>query len=472
MSNKIAKWLKIVSIAIWIGIYAVQMIFAICWAFRNGNHIQSFYETSIYFGNAIDMVSDGWHLSGYAVIIRIFMLLEIFLDENYIIVLYLFQVFCSLICYAYGYRCLTRIMFKKHLSIFKSLLPAGYILTLPTVWQMQFSVLPDALCLCVAILIFVSLANLLMVSNKLEWNHLLIVGGGLLLLGVFHHHYFYGAWCLVCIAAFISLIRMLNKKYRGKKGVYTIGILILSIIICPVVANAVNQTVPKKGEYITHSLSAELLERFVFEEMSENSPYYNNLIADDAKDYLNENPIIYMEEYYRSFGPMIENNNPKAAEETYKEMARVGFSVQREEIISEIIKETVAYSLVPIAMEKYMYNNGNSLYGHNYSKMYETSARLTADYMHVGMNGLLAVGILGWIVFGMYFIRQKEGRGKRIFALLWYALGIWSITFPQMLFSVGKFDYRIGLFSTFIWGIFAITNILNKTDVISDDAKE
>ena len=153
MNDKRIKWLKVIGLSVCFGIGVAQLFFALCWAWKNGSNVQDFYDTGIYFRDALNMTCDGWRLTGYSCVLRVFMWFESILGDYYIVMLYLFQAIISLLCFTEGCRSIGKYLFDCSLSFYKLILPAVYIITLPVIWQMQFAVLPDALCLSLTILV-------------------------------------------------------------------------------------------------------------------------------------------------------------------------------------------------------------------------------------------------------------------------------------------------------------------------------
>lgn len=456
MAKNIRKWLKISCLAIFTGISVIQILYAILWAVQNGDNVQDFYDTALYLERAETLTSDGWRLVGYSCILSIFLWLQKIIGENYVIVLYLFQAVISLLCFTKGCRSLTKLFLKEAISFKKALIPAGYILTLPIVWQMQFAVLPDAICVSLVVLLFATLVDLLCEKAKKRWDCVSIACGVLLLLGVLHRHYFYGAMCLVGMTVLIMLIRLVSKRYRSFKMAIVSIVLVVFVIVTPIVTTLANNSVPKAGTYATYSLEADLWKRFVFPDLLDNYPHYTERIVAIIPEYVAAACAEHYEYYMNSVGPMIEINNSEEAKSIYFELARIGFALYRQEMIEGTIKEAIAYSFMPLAMEKYMYGNGDSLYGHNYTKMYEMNPKVTADYMHIGMNGFFVISILGMIMFIVNFVVNKEHRKNMFLAIVYAAMSILCVTMPMMFFYFMKFDYRLGLFSTFIWGAWAI----------------
>lgn len=460
MSNQGVKWLKLICKALFAGIGIVQCVYAILWAIANGNNVQDFYDTALYISNAELLISDGWRLAGYSVFIRFFMLFEGVFGVSYVVLLYLTQACIALICFAEGIRSISRMISGKVMKFSQAILPAIYILTVPIIWQMQFAILPDALALSLVVLLFAKILQLQQDPKQFCWNCLPVIFGALLLLGVLHRHYFYGAWCLLVIEAVVLLFRQIGKKHRIGKAFWASCVLILFAIFTPIMVKAVNNAVPKEDVYATYSIEADLLSRFVYPNLSSDFYAYSEEIKSIIEGYTIPVAGGAHEYYMNGIGPMIENSNLQEAPAIYREMVETGWILHKEEFAKNIVKETVSYLLMPIAMVKYMYYSGVSLYGHNYTKMYEMEPILTAEYMHVSMNGLLAVCILGIMMYLFDFFADKEAKKQRVLTLLHGLVSIVCVTVPLMLFAVARFDYRIGLFSTFIWAGFSIVTIL------------
>lgn len=466
MTNKVLKWFRISGVAICAGIVLVQFVYAVLWAINNGNNIQDFYDTSIYIANAKTFVSDGWRLVGYSIYVSLFMNLEFLIGRNYVLAIYISQLIISLICYAYGCKILVKIISEKDIKLKWMLIPAAYILTIPVVWQMQFAILPDAICVASIVLIFSLLGDCLWNAKDFMWKKLLVVVFLLLLIGFMHRHYFYAGIVLVVATLFLFLLRMFRKRNRDKNVVVTMLVLILCILFTSVISNVGNSVVPKSGAYVEYSLPVDLWKRFLYPNLYENYPYY----ADSITTVLSENVAKECDEHYEYYmnnmGPMITELYPEEAESVYWELAKSGFILNRGVIIKRTIKESIAYLFMPFAMEKYMYSNGISLYGYNFTRMYEKCPNLTSDYMHIGMNGFFGISVIGVLMYISETIVDKEQRRKNIVSLLYCAMSVIGVTAPLMFFSFAKFDYRIGIYSTVVWGmmsaVYIIKNVLKQ----------
>lgn len=470
MINKILKWIRISCMAICTGIAVVQVTYAILWTINNGNNIQDFYDTSIYLANAMSLKSDGWRLIGYSLLVRLFMIAEGILGSNYVLLIYVFQVIISVFCYAQGCKTIVKLVSTKKIKFKWFLIPATYIVTIPVVWQMQFAILPDAVCVALIVLLFSFLGECLWNYKLFLWKKLLMAGGLLLLLGFFHIHYFYAGILLSVVVLIIISLRLIKKKYRSKKVLFTIFVTVGCITVTSVVSNIGNSLIPKEDTYANYSLAADMWKRFVYPDVYENYPHYTERIVAIIPDYVARTCDEHYEYYMNSLIPMIENMNSEEAESICFEMARIGFALHREEIIKSFVKEGIAYAFIPFAMEKYMYNNGNSLYGYNFTRMYEKCPNLTSDYMHIGMNGFCIVSLLGSLLFLLDLVASKKEIREFVLCLLYCVLGSVCVTIPLMFFSIAKFNYKIGIFSIFIWGMISVVLCFNK--LMQDENKE
>lgn len=471
MTNKVLKWFRISSMAICTGIVFVQFVYAVLWAINNGNNIQDFYDTSIYIAQAESFVSDGWRLIGYSIYVRLFMILEGVLDNNYVLLIYISQLLISFFSYAYGCRILTKLLFKKDINFKWMFIPAVYILTIPIVWQMQFAILPDAICTAGIVLLFSIMGECLWNVRAITWKKLLVTGFLLLLIGFMHRHYFYGALLLIVTICLIILLRMIRKKYRDKRALFTILVLITCVLLTSVISNVGNAIIPKSGIYVDYSLTVDLWKRFVYPNLYENYPYYTEDITDILPEHIAKECDEQYEYYMNNMGPMIADMYPEQAENVYWELVKSGFILHKSTMVKQVIKENIAYAIMPLAMEKYMYNNGNSLYGYNFTRMYEQCSNLTSDYMHIGMNGFFVVAVISTLMCLVDILFNVKRKQKSIWCLLYCIVSVISVTIPIMLLSFAKFDYRIGMFSTIVWGMIATLNIFEyifkKQELIS-----
>lgn len=456
MSKKLKKWTEIVAMAVVAGICLVQIIYAVLWAVRNGNNVQDFYDTAIYLNNALTMKSDGWRLIGYSCFLKLFLPLE----ENYAIPVYLVQCIVSLLCYAQMARSCGKFLGGLQIPFFKALIVAVYLITIPVIWQMQYSILPDALCLSFSVLLCSALMECWSAKDKISPYVWAMMGGSLFILGILEQHYFYGGCLLVGMNLIIWFILFLKKKNRNRKiGTVLIGVLLILLII-PILTGTVRKITLGTGAYASYSIEADLWKRFVYPNITEDYPYYSNeiheiLSEEDVEEYSGRY------EYYMSgLLPQLEASGEEDVKDLCMEMVKTGWAVHKKELMVQSAKESISYALMPVAMIKYMYNNANSLYGYNYSRMYEVSAGLTADYMHVGMNGFFVVCLLGMLMVCLQTMNQKKLRKPMFKTVVWGMVTATCITFPAMIFSFARFDYRVGLFSAFIWAVISMMVIL------------
>ncbi len=459
MSNHTTIRIKNGCKAVCIGVGVIQLIYAILWAIQNGNNIQDFHDTALYLNGAVTMAGDGWRLLGYSAFVRVFIWLEQFVGEYYVIPLYLAQACITLLSFAYGCKTFFVLLYAREISYPKMLLPAIYILTIPTIWQMQFAILPDAICVAMLVLLFSKFAECIWDYKKMHWDSLLIAFGCLLLISVFHRHYFYATIFLGTLFGMVMLIRNMKKKYRNANSFRTVGLLIVCMSIALVLSGSVNSQYKKAEGYMDYSLAADLWTAFVYPNIREDYPHYSQQIQEALPRDIVAGYGDNYERYMNIIGPAIEERKPEQSESICFGMVKTGMALHTKEILSGFVKEGAAYALFPFAMEKCIYYNANSLYGHNLVRMYEMSPVLTLNYMYVGINGFLLVSIMGIIIFFVQMKSEENAGRNKVYVLLYSVLGLIGVTVPLMLFSIIKFDYRLGMFAAFLWGMLAVLNI-------------
>ena len=70
-------------------------------------------------------------------------------------------------------------------------------------------------------------------------------------------------------------------------------------------------------------------------------------------------------------------------------------------------------------------------------------------------------------VFGLILQRFNAERinpERKVYVLLYCALGICAMVCPAMLFNMIGFDYRFGIFSAFVWAVFALLNVYESRE--------
>lgn len=459
MKKSQIKWWRIVGLSVWVGIGLIQLAYALCWAWQNGSNIQDFYDSEKFIQSALHLTCDGWRLAGYSCIIRFFMRFENLLGPGYIVLLYLFQATCTLFCFAEGVRCIRKCFDGYVLPFGWAVAIAGYLVTLPVIWQMQFAVLPDALSLSLVVLAVSKMIEVFLDKESHNFYAKLTIAGSVICIGLLERHYFFGMICFLFLNGIVLLAHGIWKK-DGRQRKLTFGwILLCMAIVIPFLVEAVNRSVPTVKEYTPYSIQAELIPRFVYPNIKEDYEYYPDAVKEVLPEQLAYRRSEYLELYFEEIGATMAERCTGDVSMLYLDMAKTGFSLHRGEIIKGTVKECILYAMTPFSLLKNMYSNGNSLYGHNYTKMYEMSPKLTADYMHLGINGLLIVIILGSIIGLAEFIFSKKIRKQRGKIFLYAAGCAFCITMPMILLSIMRFDYRNGLFILFLWALFAVTYI-------------
>ena len=462
MKDRFSKKIKYTLMAVCSGILIVQCIYALVWMWHNLNTTQDFNETIKYVELANTLKGDSWYLLGYPIFLKLFVSLEKIIGDCYVVLIYVVQVAVSYTCFTYGCKVMAELLYQKQIKLKKVLLPAVYSLTVPIVWQMQFALLPDALCLAMLVLVSALITECIRKYRRPGIGKMIFLFCITILLGVFQRHYFYAALFMILCGALIVLMRAIKNYIKEVKFYIIITAILLSVCVMPAMMNILNQVGTSEDSDIIYSVELDLWERFVYPNIVFDYAYY----TPEIKSALTEETCVVGSEYWEYYRTKIasemQQNAGKDAKRLYGEMVRISYAVHKGDIISQTVKESIAYILIPIAMEKYMYHNANSLYGYNVTRMYEQCPGITMDFLHMGMNGFMIVSALGILLFLLKLFRKSENTSRNIAIIAYYLGMIVCGTIPIMLFSVAKFDYRIGLFSIYIYGAVSTLSIFES----------
>ncbi len=423
---------------------SVQVGLGVCWALCNMGTVQNFTETGELLEIADTMITDEYVGILYPVLIRVCKALEYGIPVPYYCYLYLLQL-------AVGYWAVYRLLWL--FGCVHGKLAAAWILTIPTILQLQIAVLPMSLAVSLLVLCFVSF-------QKGDWAK-----GGVywLLCGLMIPEYFlFAGLVFLC-----SLIRGLAQgEYR--KRVLKKGILCL-LFVC-LAAGAVKgatQETYSRGR-MARTPAAMALQRLVWPHYSTNSFFWTEevkeLFDQDALWNLAQNPELPL----REFGPAIEAAyGLRRAQSIYWDMAWITFRMRTKEVAMDLVNDLVLYCAPAASLPRNLEGMGVSYSGWNYQRMAEHTPVLTRYYVLYGGN--LAVVMLVLVLLSRLAGRVSEKkagaskdiipegkapghRGKRvdflllcILQILWYTLS-----------ASGMQDYRNVVLVSIAWGLLIV----------------
>ncbi|MBQ7972906.1 MAG: hypothetical protein IJ291_05590 [Lachnospiraceae bacterium] len=480
MKDKLCQYARPVLVSLFVAGFALQVVFAGYWAFTNGNNVQEFYDTSFYLKSAGMYGLDAWHLPGYVMVINIAQTVFGFLGDGYVWGVYLFQTLFSLFIFTEAIRSLGLHFFKKEIPYKVAVLFGLYIVTVPIIWQMQFALLPDAICLAASCILFAKSLELTADRAKFRWDCLYVIAGGLLVTATYDRYAFYGAflWSLFCciyVFADRFMIHPNSKRKLGTAGCIPVLLLLACVIhvLYPgAVKSEVNQATGLQGvvaNSVSYSPEADLMHRFTLYEQKEASAFYGEVLQKYFDDgYFAEYEDTQEGLFYVAAPLMEKELGSREAKKLFMEMNLTGFRQNWTGHLVQMWKEVTGYVFMPVSAVKYMYNAANSKYGYNYTRMWEREPVLTRDYMHTGMNGVLIFTLAAVTIALIGGIKNKK-KGKKILFSAVTGLGaILVFTLPAMIFDTMCYDYRIGLFSLCLWlfaSILTMTGLLKKGDL-------
>ena len=444
-------WTKRILMSVWLAVFLLQLVFAVCWAVTNWNCVQEFYDTKIYIDGIINRATDGWHLPGYSVFLFVIRKFFGFVKAEYIPAVYVFQMLFSLFCFTEGLRSIVKALTGRNLSYVYAL-PAGlYVLTLPTVFQMQFAVLPDAMCLAAICIMTAKLIEMFFDSEKFRWDCLYVVAGGLLLTGTYQRHYFYGGLLLAigfCMAIVIRKIKCLKGlKKEWKTAVFLPQIIVIAVFVSILYPKAIGIA----GPYPAYSVSADLMRRtvvpYVVETTKEAGVEWTSYITPELVKAHEDSEI----GFYTAVLPAIEQQTAPEQDAVYRNLILYSVKTNGKDIVMRLVKEMGGYLLAPFMNVKYIFAAGNSHYGYNFSRMWMQSPELSRMYMIVGNIGFALLVTTGIATSVCLSFGDKKYR-KSILRTLVISLCAWAcVTVPLVLFAARMYDYRLSLFAQCVW---------------------
>lgn len=445
------NWCKRILMSVWLAAFLLQLVLAVCWAVQNWNCVQEFYDTKIYIDGIINRTTDGWHLPGYSVLLFVIRKFFGFVKAEYIPGVYMFQVLFSLFCFTEGLRSLVKAWTGRHLSYLYAVLAGIYILTLPTIWQMQFALLPDAMCLAATCILAVKLLEMIRDPLKFRWDCLYVVAGALLLTGTYERHYFYGCLVLTICFGFAAVISKI-KTFKGLKKEWKTAVFLPAVIVIVTFATMLYpRAIGIAGPYPSYSITADFMRRTVVPYVTETSKDAN----EEWSAYITPELVKAHEDseigFYTAILPSIEQRTAPAQDSVYADLILYSMKRNGADILSRFVKETAGYLVAPFSNVKYIYAAGNSHYGYNFSRMWLQAPKLTGMYMRVGTIGFALVVTTGIACAIFLSIKDKKYFKNLLRTLLLSLSAIVCITVPLALFATRMYDYRLSLFAQCVW---------------------
>lgn len=443
-------------------VFLFQVCLAVAWAFTSVQSVQEFYETDIYIQSIVRRTTDGWHLPGYSVLLFCMRRLFGFAEQGSVLGMYLIQTAFSLYCFTEAVRSVVLIMTKHNLKYGYAFLAAVYIVTNPMIWQMQFALLPDAMCLAAVVILFAKLLELCRTENSFRLYCLYVVTGSLLLTGTFERHYFYAGVLLTAVMTIVAIIRLWKRKGCRREAYKLMFLTPLIVVLVSLIAAYYPAFVGIEGEYPKYSLAADSMHRAVL-------PYFEKTHGDysgEIQSYLTEEMVAAAcageRAFYTDFLSELEQLAGEGAGHLYRKMISETVRMNLKDISLRMGKEMAGYLLAPVSFVKYTYHSGNARFGYNLSRMWEVQPELANAYAIIGTNGM-CIFVLAALGIGWAELLMKKEDVKPVLSAFGAMLTAnILVTLPKMIPAPIQIDYRVGLFSLSVWMIAALSLFLKK----------
>jgi len=423
----------------------VQIVFGLCFSICNLFAIPLFEETK-----ELKEISETFRFDAYSgvcypVLIRMAGLLENIFSVKYCAVLYLVQMVVAIAAYMdFEKKVFLRENEKRNLFF------ALYVMTIPTVLQCHFSVLPYSLASSVFVWMLSNVICLLR-EEEAYGKRLICICAGWIVSAMLIPDY---AW----IGAFVLVVGSAGYMIRHRKPAIRLVIAVVFSTLCIGVFQ--NMFFVENSEKIQPTAGAAMVTRFVWPDFSTYSFFWNaevkELWAHSGMEGLTYGPekVIY------EFGPVIEQKYGKEfANEAYWDMAKISLRLGTGKIVKEIGTEIAAYICPPMAMYFQLQGEGCSYTGWNYGRLIESTPRLAKAYVAFSLKSLFVVVGIAFIMWlsgikRRWCDRKEQSKNRcetafvtvtALFINLWYVMSKGHMS-----------DYKYVIVISVLWGLWLV----------------
>lgn len=412
----------------------IQIILGILWMAQNIQATPLFGDSTEYLNLSYTFILDEYRPVLYPFIIRCIRYIGKHTYMNFNILLYGFQTiisfgsiyfFVSIIDYIMG---LYKNADKKR-YFFRAFFTL-YLMTIPMITFMNFTILTDSLATSMMIL-FLSALMLLFSVQRARYVYLLIIIS-VIAQSLLRADRLYSCILLTFICFLIKILKSSGVRKR---------IIIAMLSVCLISVGAVKgighftQTPGAYGRVQT-SLDFILLDRIVWPNMTANYGHFSSEIQsyiswEEAQEFdSHNNKVMYQ------MAPLLQTRVGKdKAEQIYREMASVVFANQPQKVLTDIGEDVLAMIATPFS--SYLNTKGrcNKADSWNIYCLSSETPELTVQYnsfYHYSFMSLLVIGILICIILKVekqelqilkLFRKLMPCFGMCIILTLWFSLG-------------------------------------------------
>lgn len=350
------------------------------------------------------------------------------------VLLYLFQTVISFASLFYGVYTADQAVLKNKCSekrtgcqLFFSL----YLLTIPMITFMNFSVLTDSLATSLLV-IFLSGCIQLLGQEQIPIRICVSIALSLIGESLLRADRLYSCLLLTVIVFLVWMVR--NRGYR-KRVFITALLLCVSVTAIVKVTDHFTQT-PGLNNRVRTDFSFVLLDRIVWPNMEANYPFFseeiqNTISLEDAKLFdQHNNNVMYQ------LAPMVESKvGKKKAGDMYCEMAKVVFFHQTKKVLLDIGEDILSMAATPFSSMLNVHNLCRKGDSWNIYCMSSKTPKLTVFYNQFYQASFLFLILLGLLICiwrRNHQITSNTGAALRVLLpyigmslilTLWFSLG-------------------------------------------------
>ncbi len=446
---------------------SIQIAMSLIWMFRNITSVPTFGDTDEYIEIGKTLVLDEYRNIFYPLLLKVAIWFEGLTGLAYNIPVFLGQTILCFGCIYYVIHTIGSIMDLQKLGVPKKIFFSLYIISIPMITFMNFTVLPDSIALSMLFVIIVQCIKIWNIQD-ISKKEIIILFVAYLLEAMVRADRVYSCGLFIVVFGIAKVF----KTKQFKKFALTILVMVIAIVINTGI-NAVTQTPGIKGRVSTDA-SFILLDRVVWTHMAKNYDYFPddikaNISIDEAKkfDKHNNNVMYYL-------APMLEERvGAERASEMYVEMAKIVWKNQSAQVVADILDDFIGFEFPHVTAYKSYYGYTKTNNAWNIKCMSNIAPKLTDTYVRY-YN--FSIGVVLFVLAIFAFVYQALYRENKLLKnfgkLMLPFLGMCTII--SIWFSVGDGappNDRYVLIGHAVWtmiiiGIFECSLFAKKNDEV------
>lgn len=321
-------------------IMSIQIVLSILWVVFNYNTIPTFGDSPEYINLSKVLIVDEYRTILYPFLISVTAKVESLLGIKYVYILYLVQSILSFACIDYFVKSIYNLLGIKEKKLIDILFLDVYILSIPMITYMNFSILTDSIALSM-MLIIVTQCVRIFYSKSMQIKDVIILFVSYCLESMIRADRIYTCGLFILV---FSIILVIQKEFKR-------SCIVLAVLISAVLVNlGINYKTQEPGIYgrIKTDFSFILLDRVVWPNMSENY----DLFAEEIKSSISFDEALCFDEHNNNvmyyMAPLLEERVGRdRAEKMYKDMAMTVFKNHPIKVICDIIEDFAGFVFTP-----------------------------------------------------------------------------------------------------------------------------